>query len=68
MVESACQVGDGGLIPGLGRSSGEGSDDPLHYSCLGSHMGRGAWQAASPWGHRELDTAWRRSNDCDECT
>ena len=44
MVESACQVGDGGLIPGLGRSSGEGNDNPLHYSCLGSHMVRGAWQ------------------------
>ena len=45
MVESACQVGDGGLIPGLGRSSGEGNDNLLHYSCLGNHMGRGAWQA-----------------------
>ena len=45
VVESACHVGDGGLIPGLERSSGEGNDNPLHYSCLGNHMARGAWQA-----------------------
>ena len=32
--ESACNVGDQGSIPGLGRSSGEGNDNPLQYSCL----------------------------------
>ena len=32
--ESACSVGDPGLIPGLGRSPGEGNDDPLQYPCL----------------------------------
>ena len=37
---------DVGLIPGLGRSPGEGSDNPLQYSCLGNSMHRGAWQAA----------------------
>ena len=32
--ESACNAGDLGLIPGLGRSPGEGNDNPLQYSCL----------------------------------
>ena len=32
--ESACNVGDLGLIPGLGRSPGEGNGNPLQYSCL----------------------------------
>ena len=32
--ESACQAGNVGLIPGLGRSSGEGNGNPLQYSCL----------------------------------
>ena len=32
--ESACNVGDPGLIPGLGRSSGEGNGNPLQYSYL----------------------------------
>ena len=34
-----------GLIPGLGRSSGEGNGNPLQYSCLENPMDRGAWQA-----------------------
>ena len=32
--ESACNSGDLGLIPGLGRSRGEGNGNPLQYSCL----------------------------------
>ena len=32
-------------IHGLGRSPGEGNDNPLQYSCLGNPMGRGAWWA-----------------------
>ena len=35
---------DPGLIPGLGRSPGEGNSTPLQYSCLESPMDRGAWQ------------------------
>ena len=31
---SACNVGDLGSIPGLGRSPGEGNGNPLPYSCL----------------------------------
>ena len=43
--ESACNAGDPGSIPGLGRSSGEGNHYPLQYSCLENPMGRGAWWA-----------------------
>ena len=43
--ESACNAGDPGLIPGLGRSSGEGNGNPLQYSHLENPMDRGAWQA-----------------------
>ena len=41
--ESVCNAGDPGVIPGLGRSSGEGSGNPLQYSCLGNSVDRGAW-------------------------
>ena len=39
--ESACNAGDLGLIPGSGRSPGEGNGNPLHYSCLENSMERG---------------------------
>ena len=42
--ESACNAGDLGLIPGLGRSPGEGNC-PLQYSGLENCMDGGAWQA-----------------------
>ena len=42
--ESACNVGHLGLIPGLGRSPGEGTDYPLQYSSLENSMDRGGWQ------------------------
>ena len=35
--------GDMRLIPGSGRSPGEGNGNPLQYSCLGNPMDRGAW-------------------------
>ena len=38
-------TGDMGLIPGSGRSSGEGNGSPLQDSCLGNSMDRGAWWA-----------------------
>jgi len=40
--ESAGNLGDLGLIPGLGRSSGEGNGNPLQYSCLDNSTDRGA--------------------------
>ena len=42
--ESACNVGDLGSIPGLGRSLGEGNDYALKYSDLENFMDRGAWE------------------------
>ena len=44
--ESACNGGDPGLIPGLGRSHGGGNGYSPQYSGLENSMGRGAWQAA----------------------
>ena len=46
--ESTCNAGDMGevgLIPGLGRSPGGGTSKPLQYSCLKTPMDRGTWQA-----------------------
>ena len=43
--EFACNAGDLGLIPGLGKSPGEGNSNPLQCSCLKNPMDGGAWQA-----------------------
>ena len=46
--EAVCNAGyirDMGLIPGLGRSPGEGHGNPLQDSCLENPMDRGAWRA-----------------------
>ena len=40
---SACNEGDQGLIPGLGRSPGEGNGNLLQFSCLENSMDGGAW-------------------------
>ena len=48
---SAYDAGDPGSIPGLGRSPGEGNDNPLWYSCLDNAMDRGVWWA-SLWGRK----------------
>ena len=42
---NAGDVRDLGSTPGLGRKTGEGNDNPLHYSCLESPTDREAWQA-----------------------
>ena len=55
--ESACNVGDLGSVPGLGRSPGEGKGYPLQYSGLENSMD-------SPWGHKESDmTEWLSLSD-----
>ena len=54
--ESTCNAGDLGLIPGLGRSPGDGNDNPLQYSCLENPMDRGAWWATN---HR-VAKSWTR--------
>ena len=43
--ECACNAGDPGSMPGLGRSPGEGNGNPLQHSCLENPKDRGAWQA-----------------------
>ena len=48
----ARNAGDPGLIPGWGRSPGEGNVNPPQYSCLENHMDGGAWQ----WGCKEYYT------------
>ena len=45
MVESACNAGDLDLIPGLGRSTGEGNGYPLQHCRLENSMDRGVWWA-----------------------
>ena len=38
-------AGDVGSIPGSGKYPGEGNGNPLHYSCPGNPIDRGAWRA-----------------------
>ena len=45
--EPACNRGDLGLIPGLGRYPGEGNGHPLQYSVLENSMDRGGWQTTA---------------------
>ena len=49
-------TGDGGSIPGLGRSLAEGTGNPLQFSCLGNPMDRGAWWATVHGVAKESDT------------
>ena len=42
-IESTCNAGHLGSIPGSGRSPGEGNGYPLQYSCLENPKERGAW-------------------------
>ena len=51
--ESACNVGDLGSIPGLGRAPGGGHGKPLQYSCLENPHGQRSLAGHSPWGGRE---------------
>ena len=44
-IESSCQAGDLGSIPGSGRSHGKGNGNQLQYSCLGNPVDRGRLQA-----------------------
>ena len=50
---------DVGLIPGLGRSPGEGNGNPLQYSCLENSMDRGAWWASV----HGITKSWTRLSD-----
>ena len=59
--ESACNVGDLGSIPGLGRSPGGGHGNPLQYSYLENPHGQRCLVGYSPWGRQESDTTERLS-------
>ena len=54
VVESACNVGDPGLILVSGRSPGEVNGTPLQHSCLENPMDRGDWQATSMGSQEQL--------------
>ena len=54
-------AGDLGLIPGLGRSPGEGHGNPLQYSCLENPHGKKSLAGYSLWDLKELDTTERLS-------
>ena len=49
----SAKVGDAGLIPGLGRSPGEGNDNPLWYSCRETH-GQRSLVGYCPWGGKRV--------------
>ena len=53
--ESSCNVGDLGLVPGVGRYPGGGHGNPLQYSCLENPQGQRNMVGYSPWGHKESD-------------
>ena len=57
--ESACNVGDLGLIPGSERSPGEGYGYTLQYTCLENPMDRGAWRATV----HEVAESWTQLSD-----
>ena len=56
---SACNAGDLGSIPGLGRSPGEGNGNPLQYSCLENPMDGAAWWATV----HGVTKSWTRLSD-----
>ena len=53
--ESACNAGDLGSIPGLGRFPGGGHGNPLQYSCLENPPGQRNLVDYSSCGHSESD-------------
>ena len=54
--ESACNAGDLGSILGLERSAGDGTVNPLRYSCLENPHGQRSLAVYSPWGGKSQDT------------
>ena len=59
--ESASNVGDGGSIPGLERSLGEGNGYLFQYSCLENSMDRRDWWATGSQDHRITKSLTRSS-------
>ena len=63
--ESACNAGDLGSIPGLGRCLGGGHDNPLQYFCLENPNGQRSLEGYSAGDHKDLDMTERLSTDTD---
>ena len=63
--ESACNAGDLGSIPELGRSPGGGHGKPPQYSCLENPHGQRSLAGYSPWGRKESDTTERVSTQAE---
>ena len=65
---SPMNAGDTGLSSRSGRSTGEGNGNPFQYSCLGSAVDRGAWQATVHGGHKrvrhDLATEQQKPSSC----
>ena len=61
--DTACNAGDQGLIPGLGRSLEEGSSNPLQCSCLENSMDKGSLVGYHPQGHKESQTTEELTHD-----
>ena len=53
---NAGDIIDACLIPGLGKSPGEGYGNPLQYSCLENPHGQRSLAGSSPEGHKGSDT------------
>ena len=62
--ESACNVGDLGFIPGLGRFPGGGHGNPLQYSGLENPCGQRSLAGCNPWDCKESDTTERVTQLC----
>ena len=60
---NAGHTGDTSSVPGSGRSPEGGNGNPLHYSCLGNSMDRGAWWAMVHGIAKESDMTERLSNN-----
>ena len=56
-------TGDMALVPGSGRSPGEGNGNPFQYSCLGNPMDRGAWRAEDYGDTNESDMILQLNNN-----
>ena len=57
--ESACNAGDPGSTPGLGKSPGEGKGNSLQCTYPGEFHGQRSLMGYSPWGHKESDMTER---------
>ena len=65
--ESACNVEDLDLFPGLGRSPGGGHGNSLQYSCLENPHGQRSRMGYSPWGHKRSETTEQLNNNMRVC-